>query len=53
MAKKTIYNLFDHIESKFPLKIHTIRTDRGHDIKSRFNYYVKGKEMRHIYIKRG
>jgi len=36
---------------KFPFRIHTIRTDRGHEFQAQFHWHVEDKGMRHVYIK--
>jgi len=35
----------------FPFRIHTIRTDRGHEFQALFHWYVEDQGMRHVYIK--
>jgi hypothetical protein len=39
------------VVEKFPLRIHTIRTDRGHEFQAQFHWDVEDKGMRHVYIK--
>lgn len=42
----------DYFIDKFPFRIHTIRTDRGHEFQSKFHWYVEeDKGIRHVYIK--
>ena len=41
----------DYVIDKFPFRIHTIRTDRGHEFQARFHWHVEDKGMRHVYIK--
>ncbi len=41
----------DHIVEHFPFRIHTIRTDNGHEFQSKFHWHVEDLGMRHIYIK--
>ena len=36
---------------KFPFRIHTMRTDRGHEFQAQFHWHVEDKGMKHIYIK--
>ena len=36
---------------KFPFRIHTIRTDRGHEFQAKFHWHVADKGIRHVYIK--
>jgi transposase InsO family protein len=49
--QKNAIDFIDHVENKFPFRIHTIRTDRGHEFQARFHWHVEDKGMRHIYIK--
>jgi transposase InsO family protein len=39
------------VVEKFPFRIHTIRTDRGHEFQARFHWHVEDQGMRHSYIK--
>ena len=43
----------DHVVSKFPFRIHTIRTDNGHEFQTRFHWHGEDHGMRHVYIKPG
>jgi len=36
---------------KFPFRVHTIRTDRGHEFQALFHWHVEDKGLRHVYIK--
>ncbi len=52
--RHTQQNAIDFIDSvveKFPFRIHTIRTDRGHEFQALFHWHVADKGMRHVYIK--
>jgi transposase InsO family protein len=40
-----------YVIEKFPFRIHTIRTDRGHEFQAQFHRHVEDKGMRHVYIK--
>jgi len=44
-------DFIDYVVEKFPFRIHTIRTDRGHEFQARFHWHVEDKGMRHVYIK--
>ena len=39
------------VVDKFPFRIHTIRTDRGHEFQALFHWYVEDQGMQHVYIK--
>ena len=41
----------DYVVEKFPFRIHTIRTDRGHEFQAQFHWHVEDLGMRHVYIK--
>ena len=41
----------DYFTEKFPFRIHTIRTDRGHEFQAQFHWHVEDKGIRHVYIK--
>lgn len=41
----------DYVIDKFPFRIHTIRTDRGHEFQAQFHWHVEDKGMKHVYIK--
>ena len=44
-------NFIDYVIDKFPFRIHTIRTDRGHEFQAQFHWHVEDKGIRHVYIK--
>jgi transposase InsO family protein len=41
----------DHVIEKFPFRINTVRTDRGHEFQARFHWHVEDQGIRHVYIK--
>ncbi len=41
----------DYVIEKFPFRIHTVRTDRGHEFQALFHWHVEDKGIRHVYIK--
>jgi transposase InsO family protein len=41
----------DYIVEKFPFRISTVRTDRGHEFQARFHWHVEDQGIRHVYIK--
>jgi transposase InsO family protein len=41
----------DYAIEKFPFRIHTIRTDRGHEFQALFHWHVEDRGIRHVYIK--
>jgi hypothetical protein len=40
----------DHVVQKFPFRIHTVRTDRGHELQALF-WHLADQGIRHVYIK--
>jgi transposase InsO family protein len=44
-------DFLDYVVEKFPFRIKTIRTDRGHEFQARFHWYVEDSGMEHVYIK--
>ena len=41
----------DYVVEKFPFRIHTIRTDNGHEFQAKFHWHVEDQGMNHVYIK--
>jgi transposase InsO family protein len=41
----------DHVVERFPFRIHTIQTDRGHEFQSQFHWHVEDAGIDHVYIK--
>ena len=41
----------DYVIDKFPFRIHTIRTDRGHEFQTKFHWHVEDQGIRYVYIK--
>jgi len=41
----------DYVANRFPFRIHTIRTDRGHEWQAKFHWHVEDQGIRHVYIK--
>lgn len=44
-------DFIDYVIEKFPFRIHTIRTERGHEFQAQFHWHVEDKGIRHVYIK--
>lgn len=49
--QKSAIDFIDHVVEKFPFRIHTIRTDRGHEWQAQFHWHVEDNGIRHVYIK--
>lgn len=43
----------DHVVSKFPFRIKTIRTDNGHEFQAKFHWHLLDSGITHKYIKKG
>src|SRR5260221_4485673 len=41
----------DDVIEKFPFRISTVRTDRGHEFQARFHCHVEDQGLQHVYIK--
>lgn len=41
----------NYVIEKFPFRISTIRTDRGHEFQTRFHWHVEDLGIKHVYIK--
>ena len=41
----------DYVIEKFPFRISTVRTDRGHEFQAWFHWHVEDQGIRHVYIK--
>ena len=44
-------DFIDYVVKKFPFRINTIRTDRGHEFQAQFHWHVADLGMEHVYIK--
>jgi transposase InsO family protein len=49
--QKSSIDFIDYVVEKFPFRIHTVRTDRGHEWQARLHWHVEDKGIRHVYIK--
>lgn len=49
--QKSSIDFMDYVVEKFPFRIHTVRTDRGHEWQARFHWHVEDKGIQHVYIK--
>jgi transposase InsO family protein len=41
----------DYVIEKFPFRIGSVRTDRGHEFQARFHWHVEDQGIQHVYIK--
>lgn len=49
--QESAIDFVDRVIKKFPFRIHTIRTDRGHEFQAQFHWHVEDLGIRHTYIK--
>jgi transposase InsO family protein len=47
----TAIKFIDYVVEKFPFRIHTVRTDNGHEFQAKFHWHVEDLGIRHVYIK--
>lgn len=50
-TQKNAIDFVDYVIEKFPFRIHTIRTDRGHEFQALFHWHVEDEGIQHVYIK--
>ncbi len=50
-TQKNAVDFINHVIEKFPFRIHTVRTDNGHEFQAKFHWHVEDLGIRHIYIK--
>lgn len=50
-TQQNAIRLIDYAISKFPFRIHTIRTDNGQEFQAQFHWHVEDLGMHHSYIK--
>ena len=50
-TQKNAIHFLDHVIKKFPFRIHTVRTDRGHEFQAQFHWHLADQGIQHVYIK--
>ena len=50
-TQKNAIEFINHVIAKFPFRIHTVRTDNGHEFQAKFHWHVEDLGIRHVYIK--
>ena len=50
-TQKNAMRFLDHVITKCPFRIHTVRTDRGHEFQAQFHWHLADKGIRHVYLK--
>ena len=49
--QQSAIDFIDEVVERFPFRIHTIRTDNGHEWQARFHWHVEDLGIRHVYIR--
>ena len=49
--QKNAIAFVEYVLEKFPFRVQSIRTDRGHEFPAKFHWHVEDKGIRHVYIK--
>ncbi len=47
----TAMEFINYVVDKFPFRIHTVRTDNGHEFQAKFHWHVEDLGISHVYIK--
>ena len=50
-TQKNAIDFINYVVEKFPFRIRTIRTDRGHEFQALFQWHIADLGMEHVYIK--
>ena len=50
-TQKNAIHFLDHVIKRFPFRIHTVRTDQGHEFQAQFHWHLADRGIRHVYIK--
>ena len=50
-TQKNAMHFLDYVIKKFPFRMHTVRTDRGHEFQAQFHWHLADHGIRHVYIK--
>jgi len=50
-TQKNAIRFIDYVIQKFPFRIHTVRTDRGHEWQAKFHWHVEDQGIQHVYVK--
>ena len=50
-TQQNAIDFIDYVVAKLPFRIHTIRTDDGHEFQAKFHWHVEDLGMIHTYIK--
>jgi transposase InsO family protein len=51
--EQSAVDLIDYVAERFPFRIHTVRTDNGHERQAKSHWHCEDLGMHHVYIKAG
>jgi transposase InsO family protein len=49
--QESAVDFLDYVVERFPFRIHTVRTDNGHEWQAKFHWHCEDLGMHHVYIK--
>ncbi|XDD50930.1 IS481 family transposase [Leptospira sp. WS92.C1] len=52
-TQQSAIDFVSYVINKFPFRIHTIRTDNGHEFQAKFHWHIEDQGIHHTYIKPG
>ena len=52
-TQQNAIDFIDHVIERFPFRIHTVRSDDGHEFQAKFHWHVADLGIKHVYIKPG
>ena len=44
-------HVLDYVIKRFPFRMHTVRSDRGHEFQAQVHWHLADHGIRHVYIK--
>jgi len=50
-TQENAIKFMNYVIVKFPFRIHTVRTDNGHEFQAKFHWHLADLGIRHVYIK--
>jgi len=50
-TQENAIQFIDYVLSKFPFRVHTVRTDNGHEFQAKFHWHLADLGINHVYIK--
>lgn len=50
-TQENAIEFMDHVIGRFPFRIHTVRTDNGHEFQAKFHWHLSDLGINHVYIK--